>query len=325
MIRWLLLPFFLLSNEPVPEIPKPPTASPEGVVRIWGNPQMQEVAQAWKYEFEHRNPDVNIELHLTGSDVGMAALYTGTADIALLGRDATLAELKAFEWIFRYRPTGIPISRGSKNRPGQSPRIAVLVHPSNPLKTVSTCQLKLALMQASARWSDLGGTGSLADEVVKVHMPSAESGTGRFIRERLAGGDIRLDWTRMTEFSDSQKKASVDNAIMRTSHAIVDDPAGLAFGISGVKGTKELPVVDCKQPIGPALSAAYVYCGQTLERITSAFVNRAPNALLDSETERFLEFAVSEEGQTLMVENSDFQSLKRIDSQSGFETSSPCK
>ena len=42
---------------------------------------------------------------MTGSDTGMAGLYTGEADIALLGRTATASELQAFEWVFRHPPT----------------------------------------------------------------------------------------------------------------------------------------------------------------------------------------------------------------------------
>jgi hypothetical protein len=46
---------------------------------------------------------------MTGSDTGMAGLYTGEADIALLGRPATASELQAFEWVFRRPPTCLRI------------------------------------------------------------------------------------------------------------------------------------------------------------------------------------------------------------------------
>lgn len=77
----------------------------EGVIRVWGNPDFQTLAQRWAQRFRASHPTDRFALHMTGSDTGMAGLYTGEADVALLGRPATDSELQAFEWVFRRPPT----------------------------------------------------------------------------------------------------------------------------------------------------------------------------------------------------------------------------
>ena len=92
----------------------------DGVIRVWGNPGFQGLAQQWAGRFRAGHPEDRIALHMTGSDTGMAGLYTGEADVALLGRPATDSELQAFEWVFRRPPMCTEIAAGS-NMPGKTP------------------------------------------------------------------------------------------------------------------------------------------------------------------------------------------------------------
>lgn len=298
MIASLFLPLLLGSGLPVAEIPKPPTASPPGVVRIWGNPQLSDVAEAWARAFEARHPGITVELHLSGSDVAMAGLYTGKADIALVGREATSSEDKAFEWIFRYRPRGIALARGSRNRAGQSPDVAVLVHPTNPLRQLDKAQLARVLTEDGLTWSALGVDGPLGPRPVRVYMPSAESGTGTFLRKAVINGDIRLDWDRVTEFDDPAVRGAVDTAMQRAAMAVERDPAAIGFGMVG--HAVNVPIrIDLED--GQAAGS--------LERAVIAYVNDPPNAPLDSETADFLDFARGEEGQAIMHAHSALRAL----------------
>jgi len=77
----------------------------EGVIRVWGSARFQTSAQHWAARFRASHPQDRIAFHMTGSDTGMAGLYTGEADIALLARTATASELQAFQWVFRHPPT----------------------------------------------------------------------------------------------------------------------------------------------------------------------------------------------------------------------------
>ena len=86
----------------------------DATIRVWGNPDFQTLARGWAGRFRAGHPNDRIALHLTGSDTGMGGLYTGEADIALLGRPATDSELQAFEWVFRRPPTCIEIAASGR-------------------------------------------------------------------------------------------------------------------------------------------------------------------------------------------------------------------
>ncbi len=92
------------------------------VLRVWGSPVFQTLAQNSAARFRARHPGDRVALHMTGSDTGMAGLYTGEADLALLGRPATDSELQAFEWVFRRPPSCIEIAAGGAGVPGKMPR-----------------------------------------------------------------------------------------------------------------------------------------------------------------------------------------------------------
>lgn len=98
----------------------------DGVIRVWGTPRFQTLGQRWAERFRARHPQDRIAFHMTGSDTGMAGLYTGEADLALLGRPATASELQAFEWVFRHPPTCTEITLSGTEAPSLSAAGALL-------------------------------------------------------------------------------------------------------------------------------------------------------------------------------------------------------
>src|SRR5215472_14457667 len=118
-----------------------PLAPAGDAVRIWGNETMAGVVRRWAEGFARHHPGAQIETRMIGGDVAIGALATGKADIALLGREAAPQEVKAFEWIYRYRPTAIEVLNGSLDQPECSPALAILVHRSNPLSELTMTQL----------------------------------------------------------------------------------------------------------------------------------------------------------------------------------------
>ena len=151
-----------------------------GVLRVAGNPAMAAVMDRWAAAFQQQHPGVRVQTHLTGSDTGMAALYTGQADLALLGRAPTPSEIQAFEWIFRYKPAQVEIMTGSLDHPGQSPAPVLFVHRGNPLAGLTLAQLDAVfgtehrLAPADIRtWGQLGLAGEWADKPIHLYAPDA--------------------------------------------------------------------------------------------------------------------------------------------------------
>ncbi len=106
-----------------------------GTIRVWGNADFRTLAQRWAERFRASHPEERFGLHMTGSDTGMAGLYTGEADVALLDRPATDSELQAFEWVFRRPPSCFELqARGRSlyaylgSGPGAQPLAPVFLH-----------------------------------------------------------------------------------------------------------------------------------------------------------------------------------------------------
>ena len=136
-----------------------------GVIRVWGDDQMNGVMQRWQIAFQKAHPNVRFEAKLLGTGTGMAGLYSGVADIALLGREATASEVMAFEWVFRYKPLGIEAATGSLGVPGKTFAVGVFVNKQNPLSKLTLTQLDAIFDSEHRRgsrnlstWGDLGLT-----------------------------------------------------------------------------------------------------------------------------------------------------------------------
>lgn len=188
-------------------LPRTPASD---VLRVSGNPEMTVLVARWSGEFQRLHPSVHIETHLTGSDTGMAALYAGKADVALLGRAPTLSEIQAFEWIYRYKPAQVEIMTGSLAHAGKSSAPVLFVHRDNPLAALTLAQLD-ALFGTDHRftpadirtWGQLGLTGEWANKPVHLYAPDAMSGTGRFFRHVVLNDSRMMNWAQLTEFSDT--------------------------------------------------------------------------------------------------------------------------
>lgn len=185
------------------------TAKP-GVIRIWCSAALAPLAESWRQGYTRAMPAAKIEIIPSGSDVAMAGLYTGRADIALLGREATAPELKAFEWIHRSKPARVEVATGGA-APGASPALAVFVHRDNPLTRLTFADLE-AVFGAEGKpdarpriktWDQLGLGGVWSGQTVRLYAPHMESGTARFFREAVLGGSRKPDWDRLVEFTDS--------------------------------------------------------------------------------------------------------------------------
>ena len=181
---------------------------PDEVIHVWGAAQLESLVQRWELGFRESHPRACLESRLTGSDVGMAGLYTGFADLAMLGRECTAFESKAFEWIFRYPPAQVQITTGSLDQAERSPALVAFVHRDNPLAQLTLVQLdaifgheRLSGAPESIRtWGDLGLTGEWAEKSIHLYADDAESGTGRFFRHTVLGDSARMNWEHFTEF-----------------------------------------------------------------------------------------------------------------------------
>lgn len=290
-------------------IAPPSHRSKPGVLRIWGHAQAAAWLAAQASGFQQRHPGIRILPQLTGSDVGMAALYTGQADVVLMGRQATESELKAFEWVHRYRPTEVPILGGSLDRSGQAPALVVFVHRDNPLQEISLAQLDGMFgtarehgwhdgqpLVSAARgadrdlrhWEDLGLGGRWAGRPIRLYAPTAESGTGRFFRERVLANSNRMHWDAITEFADPVR--GPDESAREILAALARDPDGLAIANLQFAGPDVKPLALKANDGAPVVAtrATLVAGAYALARTVYAYINRPADGQVDPQVRAWL-------------------------------------
>jgi phosphate transport system substrate-binding protein len=284
------------------------------VITVWGTAQAQSLLRRWEVGFRKSHPRVHVESRLTGSDVGVAGLYTGFADLAVLGRECTAFESKAFEWIFRYPPAQVQIMTGSLGQAGQSPALVAFVHRDNPLAQLTLVQLdaifgheRLGGARNSIRtWGDLGLPGEWADKSINLYTHDTESGTGRFFRRAVLRDSAKMNWEHLTEFKEP-------NAGRRILEALAADKAGLA--VAGAPG-ESVPQVKAlalaRAPGDEAIAASresLISRRYPLTRALYACFNRPPSTSLAAGLNEFLRYVLSQEGQQDAVEGTGYLPL----------------
>ncbi|RHW18208.1 hypothetical protein D1610_06930 [Sphingomonas gilva] len=315
-VRFACVAWLIVAATPaIAQIEPPPSASPPGILRIWANARMATVIESWARGFRQDRPDVRIEVMLAGSDVAIAGLYTGKADIALMGREAAEMEAKAFEWIHRYPPSRVAVMTGSARAAGESPALAILIHRDNPLTEISLDQLRDIFGHGERRlatWRALGLKGGWCDRPIALYGPESESGTGRFFRHKVLADSNKLAWDRLTEFPEPVKKGvQPDTAPSAIARALADDPAGMAIGVlpGPDAPVKAIALVGDTGPAIPLTVETVRDHRYPLTRTVYAYVNKVPGKALDEETAAFLAFVHSQTGQAIAEQEGNYLPL----------------
>lgn len=296
-------------------IAPPPHRSPSGELRIWGHSQARDWLSHHAGNFQRRNPGIRITPRLTGSDVGMAALYTGQADIVVMGREATESEVKAFEWVYRYRPMAVPIRTGSLDRVGQAPALVAFVHRDNPIQSLSLAQLDGLFgaareggwddgqpVPSAARgadrdlrhWGQLGLDGQWAQRGIRLYGPDAESGTGKFFRVRVLADSNRMHWDALTEFADPVSGPEDSGAWILA--ALAADPAGVAIANLQFARpeVRAVPLVGGNgDPVAPT-AESLVDGSYPLGRTVYAYINKPVGQSIDPQVMAWLQDVLAE-------------------------------
>ena len=192
------------------------------VIQDTGSDTMVNLAQAWAEEYARVEPAVSVEVSGGGSGTGIAALSSGTVDIANCSR--------------RFEP--VEIEQAKKNT-GKEPHeimvgydaLAVYVHKNNPLNEITIDQLGEIYAEGGkiTRWSQLGVTMPAgADEIIRVSRQS-NSGTYFYFREAILGKgrDFRLG------SRDMQGSKDVVELVTNTPQAI--GYSGMGYNTPAVK------------------------------------------------------------------------------------------
>ncbi len=132
-------------------------------IKLDGSTTVGPIAKAFAEYFMKMYPEVNVEVSESGSGNGAKSLMNSTCDIANMSRFMKDKEFKACA------DNGVTPVAHVVALDG----IAMIVHPSNPVKNLTTDQIRDIYMGKITNWKDLGG----ANEKIVVISRDTNSGT----------------------------------------------------------------------------------------------------------------------------------------------------
>lgn len=140
-------------------------------IKIKGSDSVLPIAQKEAEVFMEQDIQASVTVTGGGSGVGIAALISGTTDIAMASREMKVAEKlkltdanqKLIEAIIAYDA------------------LAVVIHPSNPIKELTRNQIELIYTGKVNNWKEVGGE----DKAVVPYARETSSGTYEYFKEAV--------------------------------------------------------------------------------------------------------------------------------------------
>ncbi len=235
-------------------------------LQIDGSTTVGPIADAFAEYFKGVNPDLEITVKKTGSGDGAAALVDGRCDVATMSRF-----MKDKEFASAVEKGVMPVAHVVA-----MDGVCIVVHPSNPIKELTTAQVRDIYTGKIKNWKELGG----ADMAIVPVTRDSSSGTfetfhGLVMKKQDMAGHVE------TVNSNPQAHARVS----KTTGAI--GYVGIGFLDAQVRALKIDGVTPSRRTIA---SGEY-----PVARPLFFFTNGYPK--LGSTVHKFCTFHLSEEGQ----------------------------
>jgi phosphate transport system substrate-binding protein len=305
-----------------------------GVIRM-GGVGMSGLVPAWEEAFQKYHPGVIFANNLPSSDVAMAAMIMGTADIAAGGREPDLVEILGFTESYLHDVLPIVVGSGAHTTPrgqGGSWSPVVFVSKDNPLTQLTMKQLdgifgaprtggyreNSALFDPdSARgpegdirtWGQLGLTGEWKDKPIQTYG-YADTGMRHFFELKVFNGGDKWN-PNYREYTETGTKMVPDGSGLGSRDMLITlakDKYGI--GWSGFGQLNRIPGVELKA-IALAKEEGGPYYEPTarnfqtkdypLSRNVFMYLNRPPGMPVEPKIKEFLLFVLSREGQEILA------------------------
>ena len=139
--------------------------------RIKGSDTVLPIAQQTAEQFMKQHPDGRVTVTGGGTGVGISALMDNTTDIAMASRPIKFIEK------MKIKEAGEEVEEVIVAYDA----LAVVVHPSNPVKQLTRKQLEDIFRGKITNWKQVGGE----DQKIVVYSRETSSGTYEFFKESV--------------------------------------------------------------------------------------------------------------------------------------------
>jgi phosphate transport system substrate-binding protein len=201
-------------------------------VTVKGSDTMVILAQRWAETYMKENQGRSIQVTGGGSGVGIAALINGGTDICDASRPMKDVEKAQVRSRHGKDVQEIPVALDG---------VAIYVHQSSALQSITTAQLKGIYTGQITNWRDVGGPNA----TIVSYSRENNSGTYVFFKEHVLGN---------ADFGHAIQTLPGTAAVV---NAVSKDPASIGYGgIAYASGIRAIPVRkdETSEPIMPSLA-----------------------------------------------------------------------
>ena len=287
-----------------------PATQVTGVIRTWGSPQMGDLLKQYEAGFRGLQPGVTFDDDLKSTITAVAGVYTGRAEIGLLGRELWPTEGQAFASVAGRAPLVIDVATGSYDVPKATFALMVFVPKENPIAALSLEQLERVFGRGKrpvATWGELGLKGAWARRPVHLYGFEVENDKSQIFAQMVFAKGER--WSCGLRESANAGSVDAGEAIVK---AVAADP--LAIGISNVHyavdGVKTIAVSTSAG--GSAVVASRESVGMRQYPLTRAVymvLNADKGHPLSPATLEFMRFVLSAQGREAVVREGNYLPL----------------
>ena len=238
--------------------------------RIKGSDTVLPVAQQTAERFMNQHPDTRVTVTGGGTGVGISALLDNTTDIAMASRPIKFSEK------MKIKSAGEDVAEIVVAYDA----LAVVAHPSNPVKQLTRQQLEDIFRGKITNWKQVGGD----DRKIVVYSRETSSGTYEFFKE-----SVLKNKNYMASSLSMPATGAIIQSVSQTKGAI--GYVGLAYVNKDVKAL-HVSYDACKSFVEPSFANAK---NKTYPIVRPLFYYY--EAKTEGRVKPFIDYVLSAEGQ----------------------------
>jgi phosphate transport system substrate-binding protein len=233
-------------------------ARSSGGITVAGSTSVQPFAEMLSEEYAIAHPAERVNVQGGGSSAGIEAVTSGAAEVGMSSRELKGEETKLVR---------VEIARDA---------IAVVVHPTNPVRDLTIAQVKGIFAGQIRRWSEVGGP----DHRIVVVTREEGSGTRGAFQDLVLGKDAEVDPGALVQDSNGAVRQLVSS-----------DPSAIGYISLGLvnEGVRAVPLG------GAAPTAENVNAGKY--KLVRPFLFVLRPGTEDGPAKGFIQYVLSAEGQ----------------------------
>jgi len=271
----------IVTSSPSPTAsPTPTPTAPEEkyVINQKGSDTLLVLAQRWAEDFMQKHPEAQIAVSGGGSGTGIAALINKQIEMADASRPMKSQEISDA------KANGVDPVEWKVAVDG----ISVIVHPSNPLESLTATQLKAVYNGSYKNWQNIGGK----DADIVTYGRQSNSGTSVYWQEH-----ILKNQKYRTDMQSLNGNADIVDAVARDPNGI--GYVGVAYAAAR-KGEVKILTIQGKanQPAYEPTSENIASGKYPISRYLFIYTNGVPTGGI----KEYLKFIIGDDGQKIAEE-----------------------